>query len=147
MKPPEEARRDLVLRWREKAEKDFGLEQHLVAEGCAYREAVAFHSQQAAEKLLKAFLVFHQIDFPKTHNLGELLTRVASCDPVLATSLRDITALNPYGIEYRYPSDFPDLTHEDAEGAFRLAETVWKAIAPGIAPDPGYTSWPAPHGT
>jgi hypothetical protein len=41
---------------------------------------------------------------------------------VLAESLREITALNPYGVDYRYPGDFPDLSHEDAEDAFRLAE-------------------------
>ena len=35
-------------------------------------EIVCFHSQQAAEKVLKCFLVMQNIDFPKTHDLNEL---------------------------------------------------------------------------
>lgn len=132
MKPPDEARRDLVRQWLDKAKKDFGLARHLLLEGCGYREAIAFHSQQAAEKLLKSYLVLHQIDFPRTHNLGELLDRIAARDSALAHSLVDITALNPYGVEYRYPGDFPDLTEDDAETAFRMAEKVWAAIAPKL---------------
>ena len=61
-----------MRRWAQKAENDFNLAEHLVREGCVYPEAIGFHSQQTSEKLLKAFLAMHQIDFPKTHNLGEL---------------------------------------------------------------------------
>jgi HEPN domain-containing protein len=132
MRPPDEAKRELVGRWFEKAERDFDLAYHLVAEDCSYREAIAFHSQQAGEKFLKAYLVLHQIDFPRTHNLGELLDLVASRDAPMADLLRDITTLNPYGVEYRYPGDFPDLTREDAEHAFRLAEKVRAAVLPKL---------------
>ncbi len=34
---------------------------------------VLYHSQQCAEKALKAFLVFHQTSFKKTHDLVELV--------------------------------------------------------------------------
>lgn len=139
MKQPDGALRDLVRQWFEKAESDFSLARHLVAEGCTYRGAIAFNSQQAAEKLLKGFLVLYQIDFPRTHNLGELLDLVAGIDSALAGSLEEITRLSPYGVDYRYPGDFPDLTHEDAEDAFRLAEKTWAAIAPKIS---GYLKGP-----
>lgn len=33
---------------------------------------VAFHAQQCAEKAMKAFLVYHERPFRKTHNLTEL---------------------------------------------------------------------------
>ena len=133
MKSHEEARRDLVRQWVAKAEKDFDLSRHLVSEGCFYREAIAFSAQQAAEKFLKAFLISHQIDFPKTHNLGELLDLVARIDAALAEHLRDATALNPYGVEYRYPGDFPELTQEDAEAALGLAQKVRAALIPQLA--------------
>jgi len=134
MKPSEEAKLSLVRQWAEQAEKDYGLARHLVAEGLIYREAIGFHSQQTAEKLLKGFLVLHQIDFPKTHNLGKLLDLVAVVDSTLAETLRDITVLNPYGVEYRYPGDFPELSQDDAESAFRLAEKVFAAVMPRISP-------------
>lgn len=106
--------------------------RHLVAEGCIYRGAIGFHSQQASEKFVKAHLVLHQIDFPRTHNLGELLDLVAGENSELAALLHEITALNPYGVEYRYPGDFPQVTQEDAETAFRPAERVRTAIMPGL---------------
>jgi len=56
MKPPEEARRGLVVRWLEKAEDDWRLSHRLVMDSESYAEATAFHAQQAVEKYLKAFL-------------------------------------------------------------------------------------------
>ena len=44
-------------------------------------DAVCFHAQQAAEKYLKAFLQEHEVDFPKTHNLIELLELCLPVDP------------------------------------------------------------------
>ena len=110
MRPPEEVKQDLVKQWLKKAEKDLGLARDLVAENKPYLEAVGFHSQQAAEKFLKALLVHHQIEFPKTHNLGEILDLVASVDQNLADSLREATALNPYAIQVRYPDDYIGIT-------------------------------------
>jgi HEPN domain-containing protein len=132
MKPPDEAKLVLVRQWIEKAEKDSSLARHLIAEGCFYPEALAFHPQQASEKVLKAFLVLHQVDFPKTHNLGELLDRAAVCDNALAAALNGITALNPFGVEYRYPGDFPELMQDDARDAFHLAEKAWDIVSPLI---------------
>lgn len=42
----------------------------------AYWEDLCFQAQQAAEKAVKAVLRFAGIDFPKTHDIGELLSIV-----------------------------------------------------------------------
>ena len=124
MRPPEEVRRGLIRQWLARAEEDFGLAEHLVSEGSPYLGAVGFHSQQAAEKFFKAVLVRHQVEFPKTHNLGELLDLVAKVDSGLAQSLQEASVLNPYGVEIRYPGDFPEMTINDAKAAVSLAEKV-----------------------
>ena len=54
MKPPEEVRRDLVRQWLDRAGEDLGVTEHLLGSGVPYLASVAFHAQQAAEKLLKA---------------------------------------------------------------------------------------------
>jgi HEPN domain-containing protein len=128
MKPPEEAKRELVEQWLAKADEDFGLAEHLLSEQSPYLGAVGFHSQQAAEKYLKAFLIHHQIDFPKTHDLVEILDLVARVAPALAQSLQDIRALNPYGVEIRYPGDIPQLNVADARQAVELAGKLREAI-------------------
>ncbi len=76
MRRPEEVRHDLVQQWLSRAEEDLDVATRLIAESTPYLSTVAFHAQQAAEKFLKAFLVRHGVEFPKTHDLEELLDRV-----------------------------------------------------------------------
>lgn len=45
---------------------------------------VCFHSQQAAEKYLKALLVFHRRVPPRIHDLVALLTQCVELDAELA---------------------------------------------------------------
>jgi len=131
MKPPEEIKGELIRQWLSRADEDIGVAQHLVSSETVYFATVGFHAQQAAEKYLKAFLVQQQIEFRKTHDLGAILDVVSSADPTLADSLREVTALNPYGVDVRYPGDVPEMTtREDAERALAMAEKVRKAVLP-----------------
>jgi HEPN domain-containing protein len=130
MKPLEEVAKDLARQWWAKAEQDYGLAEHLLAEEAPYLEAIGFNCQQASEKYLKAFLTSRQVAFPRTHNLGELLDLVATVDPVLAGSMGTITALNPYAVGYRYPAELPDVTPQDARAAFDVASRVRAAVLP-----------------
>lgn len=70
MPPPDDVKRAIVRQWLAKAEQDLqAAETLLTAEHQLFYPA-CFHAQQAAEKFLKAFLAWHQIEFPKTHSLG-----------------------------------------------------------------------------
>lgn len=46
----------------------------------------------------------------------------------MAELLADVTALNPYGVDVRYPGDMPELTTEDARSAMAIASKVRKAV-------------------
>lgn len=81
-----------------------------------------------AEKYFKALLTWYQIEFPKTHDLGLLLGLVSSVDSSLGTSLHEVSTLNQYGVDIRYPSDVPEITSEDSEEAVELAEKVKEEI-------------------
>jgi HEPN domain-containing protein len=108
MKPPEEIQRELVLQWISKADEDFAAARHLLNEQGRFRGVIAFHCQQTVEKYLKAFMVRHQMNFPKTHDIGSLLTGVAAIDLPLATTLQDADMLTPFGVEVRYPATLPN---------------------------------------
>lgn len=60
--------------WLQYADEDLRLADHAFAltSSAPYR-LIAYHAQQCAEKSLKAYLVFQDIDFPFTHNIGKLL--------------------------------------------------------------------------
>ena len=62
-----------------------------------------FHAQQAVEKYIKAFLVRHQIEFPKTHDIRRLRQLVARRDATLVERLERADVLTPYGVDMRYP--------------------------------------------
>lgn len=36
--------------------------------------------------------------------------------------------LTPYAVAFRYPGDLPELSHQEAEDAFSLAQFVWDSI-------------------
>ena len=128
MKPHEEAKRRLVREWLKKADDDIGLAEHLLSERSVFANAIAFHSQQAAEKYLKAFLVWREVEFPKTHDLDELLDLVQTVNEHLAASLRDVIVLTPYGAEFRYPADRLDATPDQPRQAVVLARKARDAV-------------------
>ncbi|MBI4586112.1 MAG: HEPN domain-containing protein [Planctomycetes bacterium] len=124
MKPPEEVKRELAKQWLAKAEEDLGVAKTLLSKEVPYFSAIAFHCQQSAEKFLKAYLTLHQIEFPKTHDLIKLVNLSALVNSSFAIRLNEISLLNPYGVDIRYPGDVPIMTRKNAEDAFNVAEKV-----------------------
>jgi HEPN domain-containing protein len=128
MKPPDKIRDEFVHQWLLKAEEDFNAANSLITHGTSFLFTVCFHSQQAAEKYLKAFLTYHQIEFPKTHDIGELLDLISQANSKLSESLRDVIVLTNYGVDIRYPGDFPGIAGADAQKAIRMAEKVRRLV-------------------
>jgi HEPN domain-containing protein len=67
-----------------------------------YEEA-CFHTQQAAEKALKAFLLHNGQTPPRTHDLSDLLTRCLTFDTTLNALRAECTTLTQYYAPTRYP--------------------------------------------
>ncbi len=65
---------------------------------------VCFHSQQAVEKALKAYLVFNNINPPQVHNLITLLELCINLDKEFEILRDDMEFLDSYYIPTRYPS-------------------------------------------
>ncbi len=63
----------------------------------------AFHAQQAAEKALKAYLIFQSIRVPKTHDLGDLVALIELKDKEFSLILKPCLELTDYAVAYRYP--------------------------------------------
>ncbi|MCF8381903.1 MAG: HEPN domain-containing protein [Bacteroidales bacterium] len=69
-----------------------------------YTSTICFHAQQAVEKYLKAFLIYHDVDFPKTHDVDFL---IMECQKIDQHSFEiDLKSLTDYGVSIRYPDDF-----------------------------------------
>ena len=96
---------DYLKNWLFRANKDIAVIENLSgSEPELYASTICFHAQQAVEKFLKAFLIFHNIDFPKTHDLEFLLFE---CQKIDQTGFDfDFGSLTDFGVSIRYPDDF-----------------------------------------
>lgn len=85
---------------------------------------VCFHSQQTAEKALKAAQIYFLHDYKKEHNLEILLLTLKekiNIEPIR----EDCYKLSDYYVITRYPDSKEfELTHEDAIFALKMAEKI-----------------------
>ena len=114
---------DLVAEWVAKGDGDFNSAQReLRARRLPNYDAACFHSQQCAEKYLKAFLVTQAIEPPRVHNLVVLLGLCMEQDATFELLRPSLILLNSYAVDIRYPGDFA--TKEEAQQAVAAVKHV-----------------------
>ncbi len=113
-----------VREWLDRANMD--LEAGEILSG-RIPEYSAYHSQQAVEKYLKAFLVYRGVDFPKSHNIYFILELCKQQD-------KDFEKLEKMGVQRltryaytRYPGKL-EVLKEEAEEALETAKKVREFI-------------------
>ena len=118
-----------ALRWLRYAREDLDLAA-AVARDDEEREPrhACFLAQQAAEKALKAALVLDQVEVPYIHDLSELRELIPPGWP-LSAGPGELERLTEWASEARYPGDWPEPTHEDADHAHAAALAVYQSIA------------------
>jgi HEPN domain-containing protein len=126
--PPDEARARDTRAWLVQAAKDLRRVQLLLAAAPPDVEGALFHSQQAAEKALKGFLTWHDIVFPRVHELGEIGRQCLQADPTLSDLVRRASSLTDYAVRFRYPGASYEPTLDEAQGAHAIARQVVEAI-------------------
>ena len=62
-----------------------------------------YHTQQAVEKTLKAFLIWNNIPFRKTHSIEEIGEQCLDIDSTLKDLIDQGVPLTEYALEFRYP--------------------------------------------
>jgi HEPN domain-containing protein len=122
---------EYIKNWLFRANEDIAVIKNLIESGVEfYTSTICFHAQQASEKFLKSFLVYHNVDFPKTHDLDFLLLE---CQKIAKIEFEiELKSLTDFGVAVRYPDDFyiPGIkeTLEYCDIAFEIKETIEKLI-------------------
>jgi HEPN domain-containing protein len=100
-----------------------------------------YHCQQAAEKALKGFLVYHGLRPEKTHDLGLLIERAMEIEPGFGSWQDAADRLTPFATAYRSPGILDQPNPEDYEEAIDDSETIVKQVLaflpPGLHPGLG----------
>jgi|SRR5271157_474361 len=126
---PENARLQDVRAWLSKAELDLKAAAHeMSAPAEGLWGDVMFHSQQAAEKALKAFLSWHDVPFRKTHNLEELGQQCVVLDSTLGPVADQAAPLSEYAWKFRYPGENDEPDRAESEEALAAARKVYDAV-------------------
>jgi HEPN domain-containing protein len=112
-----------VVEWVSKAEGDFlTAGRELRARKSPNYDAVCFHSQQCAEKYLKAILQENGERIPKIHFLLELLAMILKFDGSYEFLKVDLEVLEEYAVRFRYPGHFAE--KDEAQAAYAAAGAV-----------------------
>ena len=98
-------------------------------------EDLCFDAQQAAEKSLKALLLFHKIPFRFVHDIAELLTDLERNWISLPATIRASAELSDYAVEARYPGPMESVTENEYKEAVKIAENVVSWVESLITPD------------
>jgi len=109
-------------RWIDRARSNLTRAKHII-EG-VYLEDLCFDAQQAAEKAIKAVLIFLGVRFPRTHDLAELLTLVEKAGWSVPEKVKRASMLTPYAVESRYPGLSEPVNDEEHKEAVAIAEEV-----------------------
>jgi HEPN domain-containing protein len=119
---------DEIRAWLNKASSDLLAAQILVEHSALALGPAAFHCQQTAEKVLKAFLIFKAVPFDRVHNLVYLLDLCETAEPDFAALRKSAESLTPYAVEIRYPGDSLEISPKEAHQALAAAETIWHKV-------------------
>ncbi|PSB46871.1 hypothetical protein C7B80_11930 [Cyanosarcina cf. burmensis CCALA 770] len=128
------AKQVLVRSWLKKAQRDLIAAQKLAVD---LPDIAIYHCQQAAEKALKGFLIWHDSDPGDTHNINTLVREASAFQPEFTTSLTAAGYLSQYNQTYRYPTEATEDFNPspgELKKAFRLAKQVYDTV---IASMPG----------
>ena len=116
---------EIVREWLEKADEDFEF-AHLNLQGKKpFYAQICFHFHQAAEKYLKAYIIAHELEFVKIHDLWMLLRTCLSKDPSLEKLREACEYLNAFYVETRYPVHWPtNFSYEEAKKSLEYIEMI-----------------------
>ncbi|HJQ13027.1 MAG TPA: HEPN domain-containing protein [Gemmatimonadaceae bacterium] len=91
--------------WLRAAEDDMRIAVHLSSDFDRFKTGICFHSQQAAEKFMKALIISRHRRPPRTHDLVELLDDLRNVGIELGGLEEDLRFLGPFAVDVRYPDD------------------------------------------
>ena len=124
--------RELVRQWKAKAQNDWTAVEILSTNEQCPADAVCFHCQQFVEKLLKAFLTYHDIEVPKTHDLRRLIQLAEPFEPELSQLSDSSDKLTVHGVDTRYPGDCYPITSEEMNEVIEISKQFSNILLPKL---------------
>jgi HEPN domain-containing protein len=121
----------ITKEWFDRAKEDLDVVSEII-ERDDLTNMVAFHSQQAVEKIMKGVIEEFEIGFVKTHNLERLLD-IINEKIKLNPPLEILKRLDEVYINARYPGDLGLLpsgkpSFQEAEELYNFADSFYNEV-------------------
>lgn len=130
-----DAKRSLVHNWIMKARRDLLSARKLARGKEPFLDTAIYHCQQAAEKVVKGWLVYHDVSFEKTHDLRLLVTQASEAEPKFSAWFDAAERISPYATAYRYPGEVLEPTEEEFLQAFKVASDFYEFVCSLLPPE------------
>ena len=117
----------LSREWLDFAHMDLSSAEFLLGMHPVPVEIICYHCEQAAEKFLKAVLIYHGVEAPKTHDLVQLCKLCVQLDQSWEQMIGACVELSPYGVQVRSPSDM-ELDESDVSSALRACRKIGECV-------------------
>ena len=125
--------------WLKIAKEDLLVAKHLARS--EFHSSATFHCQQAAEKVLKGYLVFKGKPIVKTHDLVQLVELCMCIDQSFSKLFNAADFVNPLARKFRYPSEFESPDQAETDMAIAMARKIMTFVLKKISePDSGQTN-------
>jgi len=115
-----------IKEWFKKAEEDLISAEVLLSAKKERLEfvttTIGFHCQQCVEKCLKGFLIQHQKEFRKSHDIIYLLNLAKEIDDRFEFLREAALLLNEFAVNGRYPGYHEEFTLEEAKESYVIAK-------------------------
>ena len=121
-----ELEKNIIAQWIEKADHDLIAAKILIEANPLILDIACFHCQQAIEKYLKVFLIYHNQEVIFTHNLDFLAQQCSIIDNDFQNI--DMKNINQYAVKTRYPHDFlaPELS--ETKEYLKISEDIKQMV-------------------
>ncbi len=114
--------------WIDKSERDIKSAKILKEHDCG-NDVVAFHCQQAIEKILKAYLIIKGDGVVSGHSLLYLCKVAQGHEGNFKKYIKDCGFVNQYYIETRYPADSPLIVSDyEADECINISEEIYNYV-------------------
>jgi HEPN domain-containing protein len=128
----------IVSEWLRYAQNDLIVAKHCIEDLYPKQTEIAgYHCQQCAEKALKAFLIYNDIEPPKIHDLKVLCKICQDINALFAEIATPCAHLTIYGVAVRYPDEFsPDVNMIKLaiNEALHIYDLVFSSCSNAVAP-------------
>lgn len=122
---------DIVKGWLDKSVRDLTVAKRELEMPNPYTDIICFHSQQAVEKIMKAYLIYLDIEFQKTHDIEDLVIQAGKKDKEILKFKDKGAELTVFAVESRYP-EFSEPSLPDTKDVVKIAEKFIKYILKNI---------------